>query len=127
MKPALITPSGPVAEVSRRAAPAGADFAVTATDDTLAPYVRRGEIIFFTRDTDLRPGDVGLFSLRGRLILRQFADGIDGSAYLFALNRDMGELDEILPPDAREGAVCLGRVLLPCRPPLPGVAPETPA
>ena len=87
-----------------------ADFAVAVTDDSLLPYFRRGDTVFFRRRVDLRDGDVGLFCLNGNIVIRQFCEDNYGTVYLFPLNRSRKALDTVHPKDEAKKLVCYGRL-----------------
>lgn len=98
-----------------------ADFALRVEGDELEPYVKRGGAALIKRGAQIRDGDVGLFFVRGELVLRQYCEDWAGNVYLFAVNRRRSALDIRLP--AAEGApICsFGRVLLDAEPPLPEI------
>ncbi len=96
--------------------PPGTEFGVVMTDDTMEPYLKKGEPVFAARPGPLAPGDVGIFLVDNVFVCRQYLEDSEGNAYLFPLNRARRELDRTLPA----GDVTLfARVLMPERAPLP--------
>ena len=47
-----------------------ADFAVAVTDDSLAPWVKKGGTAYLRRRTELSDGDIGLFETDGGIVFR---------------------------------------------------------
>lgn len=88
----------------------------TMDGDYMLPYIRPGEAV---RVSFERPetGECGLFSAGGEALVRQYCEDGLGNIYLFALNRERRELDRCFP--GGRGLVCLGRLLLDRRAPLP--------
>ena len=98
--------------------PHGADLAVRIQGDSMEPYIADGSIVYVNRDP-LTNGDVGIFCVDGEMLCKQFVrDGL-GMVYLFSLNRKRSDADVVLPPSSGRTLVCMGRVLLPTRPPMP--------
>ena len=64
-----------------------ADFAVAVTDDSLAPWIKKGGTAYLRRRTELYDGDIGLFETDGGIVFRQFCADSRGTVYLFAVNR----------------------------------------
>ena len=99
--------------------PQGAEFAVRIQGDSMEPYIRDGSVVYVNRDP-LERGDVGIFCVDGEIHVRQYVRDRLGLVYLFSLNRRRADADLVLARDSRRSLVCLGRVLLPRRPPVPG-------
>lgn len=100
--------------------PRGAEFAVRIQGDSMEPVIRDGSIAYVNRDP-LVNGDVGIFCVDGEMFCKQYLRDRLGMVYLFSLNRKRANADIILPRDSGRSMVCFGRVLLPSRPPLPGM------
>ena len=95
-----------------------ADFALVMADDAMAPLFPRGSSVQIQRRAVLRHGDLGLFFVDGRVLLRQYCEDYSGAVYLFVLNRRLSRLDMRIPRS--QGPVCcFGRVPLDSPPPLP--------
>ena len=45
-----------------------ADFAVAVTDDSLAPWIKKGGTAYLRRRTELYDGDIGLFETDGGIV-----------------------------------------------------------
>lgn len=98
--------------------PHGADLAVRIQGDSMEPVIADGSVVYVNRDP-LANGDVGIFCVDGEMLCKQFVrDGL-GMVYLFSLNRKRADADVVLPPSSGRSLVCIGRVLLPTRPPVP--------
>ena len=76
-----------------------ADFAVAVTDDSLAPWIKKGGTAYLRRRTELYDGDIGLFETDGGIVFRQFCADSRGTVYLFAVNRAHAEDDRMIQPD----------------------------
>ena len=96
-----------------------ADFAVAVTDDSLAPWIKKGGTAFLRRNTELYDGDVGLFETDAGIVFRQFCADCRGAVYLFAVNRAYAQDDCMIPPDKAAELVCYGRLELKKPIPLP--------
>lgn len=96
-----------------------ADFAVAVTDDSLAPWIKKGGTAYLRRRTELYDGDVGLFETDGGIVFRQFCADSRGTVYLFAVNHAHAEDDRMIPPDKAAELVCYGRLELKKPIPLP--------
>ncbi len=103
-----------------KSVPKGAAFSVGVTDDSMWSYLKPGENMYVSRDCALQDGDVGLFFVGNDLVCRQYAEDSEGTIYLFAANRSRRELDITVPPSSGVTVACLGKVILPKNPPLPG-------
>lgn len=88
----------------------------TMDGDYMAPYIRPGEAVRVSFERP-EPGECGLFEAGGEALVRQYCEDSFGNVYLFALNRARRELDRRFPGGER--LVCLGRLLLGRRAPLP--------
>ena len=98
--------------------PQGADMAVRIQGDSMEPVISDGSVVYVNRDP-LQNGDVGIFCVDGEMLCKQFVRDALGMVYLFSLNRKRADADVVLPPSSGRTMVCLGRVLLPVRPPIP--------
>ena len=96
-----------------------ADFAVSVTDDSLAPWIKKGGTAFLRRRTELFDGDVGLFETDAGIVFRQFCADSRGAVYLFAVNRAHAADDRMIPPEKAASLVCYGRLELKKPIPLP--------
>lgn len=98
--------------------PHGADLAVRIQGDSMEPMIADGSVVYVNRDP-LANGDVGIFCVDGEMFCKQFVRDALGMVYLFSLNRARADADVVLPPSSGRSFVCIGRVLLPTRPPIP--------
>lgn len=96
--------------------PQAAEFAVRIHDDSMAPLIADGAVVYVNRDP-LREGDVGIFCVDGDMFCRQYYKDAEGIVYLFSLNRARADADVILTPSARRRMlVCFGRVMVHAQP-----------
>ena len=98
--------------------PHGADLAVRIQGDSMEPVISDGSVVYVNRDA-LQNGDVGIFCVDGEMLCKQFVRDALGMVYLFSLNRKRSDADVVLPPSSGRSMVCIGRVLLSARPPIP--------
>ena len=87
-----------------------AEFAVRISGDAMAPYLEDGAVAYVSR-TPLREGDVGIFSVNGKVLCRQYDRDDSGTVYLFSLNRRRADGDVTLPAAEAGTLICFGRVL----------------
>ena len=90
--------------------PQTAEFAVRISGDAMAPYLEDGAVAYVSR-TPLREGDVGIFSVNGKVLCRQYDRDDSGTVYLFSLNRRRADGDVTLPAAEAGTLICFGRVL----------------
>ena len=87
--------------------PAGADFAVHITGDSMMPMFRDRQIIFVHRQNTLEDGEIGIFSLDGNAYCKKLMRNKKGTA-LISLNK------KYRPIPVTENSTCaiLGKVLV---------------
>ena len=90
--------------------PQTAEFAVRISGDAMAPYLEDGAVAYVSR-TPLREGDVGIFSVNGKVLCRQYDRDDSGTVHLFSLNRRRADGDVTLPAAEAGTLICFGRVL----------------
>ena len=73
--------------------PQTAEFAVRISGDAMAPYLEDGAVAYVSR-TPLREGDVGIFSVNGKVLCRQYDRDDSGTVHLFSLNRRRADGDD---------------------------------
>lgn len=99
--------------------PQGAMFAIKVQGDSMEPYFPDGSVVFCNKDP-LRDGDVGVFSVDGGSVIKQYHyDSFMGMTYLFSLNRKRADADVLIPPSTGQTLVCQGRVITSRRYPIP--------
>lgn len=99
--------------------PQGAMFAIKVQGNSMEPHFPDGSIVFCNKDP-LRDGDVGVFSVDGGSIIKQYHyDSFMGMTYLFSLNRSRSDADVVIPRSTGQTLVCQGRVITRRRYPLP--------
>ena len=100
--------------------PEGASFGFYVPDGSMRPVLKKNQLVYCDSQ-GLRSGDLALFQFKGNTILRQYYQDIFG-VYLFALNRKNREDDLFLLPDDLKDLICLGRLMIKKKHPLPAVA-----
>ena len=101
--------------------PRGAMFAVKVQGDSMEPDFPDGSIAFCNKDP-LRDGDIGIFSIDGSSVIKQYHyDSFMGMTYLFSLNRKRADADVLIPPSTGRTLVCQGRVITKKRYQVPGL------
>lgn len=98
--------------------PPGAAYAVRIQGNSMEPDFPDGSIVFVNHDA-LRDGDVGIFSVDGGTVCKQYHQE-GGVVYLFSLNRRRADADVVLLPGGNRSLVCQGRVITRKRYPVPG-------
>lgn len=98
--------------------PPGAAYAVRLQGNSMEPDFPDGSIVFVNHDA-LRDGDVGIFSVDGGTVCKQYHQE-GGVVYLFSLNRRRSDADLVLFPGGNRSFVCQGRVMTRRRYPVPG-------
>ena len=83
----------------------------------MEPYICHGSVAYVNRDP-LASGDVGIFCVDGDMFCKQYVRDKLGIVYLLSLNRRRADADVVLPRSSGRSLVCLGRVLLPSKPPV---------
>lgn len=100
--------------------PQGAAYAIRLQGDSMAPDFPDGSIVFVNHDS-LEDGDIGIFSVDGCTVCKQYhRDGL-GMVYLFSLNRARADADIVIPPSSGQTLVCQGRVITRRRYRVPGM------
>ena len=89
-----------------------ADFAVKIQGDSMEPYIADGSTVLVKRQTDLRPGDVGLFFVDDDMKCKQFYEDDSGNIYLLSLNRDRADADVTIWASSGITVWCFGKVIL---------------
>lgn len=98
--------------------PQAAEFAVRIQGDSMAPFIADGSVVYVNRDP-LQAGDVGIFCVDGDMFCKQYYKDPAGVVYLFSLNRNRADADQVLLPAGGRTLACFGRVIMHALP-LPG-------
>ena len=102
-----------------RAVPEEADFAVWIQGDSMAPYISDGEMVFIDRDAEIRNGDVGIFSVDGAMVCKQYYRDGDGNVHLLSANPARRDANIFLSADSGSTFAASGKVIMESIP-LPG-------
>lgn len=99
--------------------PAGADFCISISGDSMEPYIRDGELVYVRRGAELSEFDVGIFYLDGDVLCKQWCTDYSGALHLLSANAARQDANVTIPRSANRSCVCFGKVLLPARLPKP--------
>ena len=99
--------------------PAGADFCLRLDNDCMEPWIKRGETVYIDRDVSPEEMQPGLFWYRGRILCRQWCEDSAGTLHLLCANPKRESENLALSPTEKAVCLCLGRVLLKKRLPMP--------
>ena len=101
------------------AVPAAADMCIIHGDDTMEPYIRRGERVYIRRRQTPAEMEAGLFLYRGKVYSRQWCEDYAGRLHLLCANPARERENLHLSRSERSRCLCLGRVLLDKKLPAP--------
>ena len=91
--------------------PQGAAYAVKLSGDSMEPWFGDGSIVFVNHDA-MRSGDIGIFSVNGATVCKQWHYDADlGVTYLFSLNRARADADVVVTAGSGVSLVWQGRVM----------------
>lgn len=99
--------------------PAGADFCISISGDSMEPYIRDGELVYVRRGAELSEFDVGIFFVDGDVFCKQWCTDYSGTLHLLSANAARQDANITIPRTANRNCVCFGKVLLPTRLPKP--------
>ena len=91
--------------------PQAAEFAVRVQGQSMEPYIANESVIYVNRDP-LHNGDVGIFCVDGDMFCKQYYKDPAGIVYLFSLNREFADADQVLTPAGGRTLICFGRVMM---------------
>lgn len=95
-----------------------ADFAIRINGNSMEPYLKNGHIALGVMRMP-NDGEVGAFFLDGDFIVKQVAKDSLGNTYLFSLNRNRKDADQMISATGDRTLVCYGTVVMKERVPLP--------
>lgn len=95
-----------------------AEFACRVHGDSLEPYYHDGDIALALKRQPMI-GEVGAWLVDGEYKIKQYVSDVYGNVYLFALNRDRKDTDQILKRTEDHTLVCMGTLIMNPRPPMP--------
>lgn len=92
--------------------PPRADFCISISGDSMAPYIEDGSVVFVQRDASLEAFDVGVFFVDGDVLCKQYCTDSFGTLYLLSANPKREDANRIIPRSSDSTVVCFGKVLL---------------
>jgi len=99
--------------------PDEADFCLRLDNDCMEPYIKRGAMVCIERRNAPEEMQPGLFYYRGRILCRQWCEDSEGTLHLLCANPRREEKNLHLDRREKAACLCLGRVLLKKRLPMP--------
>ena len=99
--------------------PEGSDFCFIMDTDEMEPVIAKGARVFISRRQSPEPMEVGVFYYKGRILCRQYCEDYSGALLLLCANPSRESENLILDRAQRNDCLCLGRVLLKEKPPMP--------
>ncbi len=99
--------------------PARADFCISISGDSMAPYIEDGSVVYVQRDASLEDFDVGVFFVDGDVLCKQYCTDSFGTLYLLSANPKREDANRVITRSSDSTVVCFGKVLLPRKLPKP--------
>lgn len=99
--------------------PAGADFCISISGDSMEPYIHDGDLVYVRRDSPLNEFDVGIFFVDGNVFCKQWCVDYSGTLYLLSANEKRQDANIVIPRDSSRSCICFGKVLVNERLPRP--------
>lgn len=99
--------------------PSEADFCFIMDNELMEPVIKKGERVFVSRRQSPGELEVGLFYYKGRVYCRQLCEDYAGNTHLLCANPGCEVENLCLDKRERKTLICLGRVLLKKKPPMP--------
>ena len=99
--------------------PTGADFCLRLDNDCMEPWLKKGALIYVDRHETPEEMQPGLFYYHGRVLCRQWCEDSEGTLHLLCANPRREEENLHLGGQEKAACLCLGRVLLKRRLPMP--------
>ena len=92
--------------------PSEADYAVNIQGDSMAPYIRDGDMVYVKKDAEMAPGDVGIFCVDGAMYCKQYYVDESGNLVLVSANPKLRHTNILISSDSGRSVKCCGKVLL---------------
>ena len=102
-----------------KGAPEGASLCLRLDSDCMEPWIKRGELVYIDRDGSPEEMQPGLFWYRGRALCRQWCEDSAGTLHLLCANPKRENENLALGPTEKAACLCLGRIILKKRLPMP--------
>lgn len=94
-----------------KSVPSGADYAVVIQGTSMEPVIRDGSTVYVKKTSDLKSGDVGVFSVNGAVVCKLYFRRENGDIELISINPEERWSNVKVKADSSETLECLGRVL----------------
>ena len=99
--------------------PAGADFCISISGDSMEPYIHDGDLVYVRRDSPLSEFDVGVFFVDGDVFCKQWCVDYSGTLHLLSANEKRQDANIVIPRNSNRNCICFGKVILDSRLPKP--------
>jgi phage repressor protein C with HTH and peptisase S24 domain/DNA-binding XRE family transcriptional regulator len=99
--------------------PYDADFAVSIQGDSMFPLIRNGDIVYVKKTSELKNGEVGIFSVDGAAYCKQYYIDNNGNLTLVSANPHYKSTNVFISADSNSEVRCYGKVLLKTKTSLP--------
>lgn len=93
------------------ALPEGADFCLTLSDDSMAPFFPAGSDVCVSASRAPAEFDAGIFLYEGKVLCRQWCEDFSGTLHLLPANPAFRDRCIAVPKKLRDRCLCLGSVL----------------
>lgn len=99
--------------------PMEAGFCLRLDNDCMEPYIKKGALVYIDRHDTPEEMQPGLFYYKGRVLCRQWCEDSTGTLHLLCANPRREKENLSLRPDEKAACLCLGRVILDRKLPMP--------
>ncbi len=99
--------------------PQNADFCLRLDNDCMEPFIKTGALVCIDRRYTPEETQPGLFYYRGRVLCRQWCEDSAGTLHLLCANPGREDENLSLTGADKAACLCLGRVILDRRLPMP--------
>ena len=99
--------------------PEGTDFCMIMDNELMEPLIPRGTRICVSRSMAPEEFEAGIFFYRGKIYCRQYCEDYAGNLHLLCANPARENENLCLDRKEKEKCLCLGKVLLKEKPPMP--------
>lgn len=99
--------------------PEGTDFCLIMDNDLMEPVISMGARVHVSRRIAPEELEVGIFLYKGTIYCRQYCQDYTGKLHLLCANPRCESENLCIGKDEKEKCLCLGKVLLKEKPPMP--------
>ena len=92
--------------------PPQADYAVDIQGDSMAPYIKDGDMVYVQKDCELSIGDIGIFCVDGAMYCKQYYVDEERNLLLVSANPKLRRSNVYVSADSGTSVTVCGKVLL---------------